>query len=172
MVGNEIDVGVSVVVTGVGEGRENHPPQDLHRHYFRSGGGESEVRLGFHFWLCFHVDPKRGSLFILALWPHNYWLIAPLIRARNGILSFSHSLNFLGVLSTENSNTSITVVRWGWMSFISIILLFGQQTEPPRSLSTLIGKKQKNKITHHCHYDKNQPKIPLCLIKNHPPMSL
>ena len=43
MVGNEIDVGASVVVTGVGEGRENHPSSDLHWHYFRSGGGESEV---------------------------------------------------------------------------------------------------------------------------------
>ena len=37
---------------------------------------------------------------------------------------------------------------------------------------TLIKKNRKIKITHHCHYDKNQPKVPLCLIKNHPPIPL
>ena len=58
----------------------------------------------------------------------------------------------------------------------SIILLFGQQTESPHSLSRSTNfhinrrKNKKIKIAHHCHYDKNQPKIPLCLIKNYPLM--
>ena len=33
-------------------------------------------------------------------------------------------------------------------------------------ISTLI---REIKITHHCHYDKNRPKIPLCLTKYSPP---
>ena len=43
----------------------------------------------------------------------------------------------------------------------SIILLFSQQTEPPLSLSRPKNfhinrkKTEKNKITHHYHYDKN-----------------
>ena len=54
---------------------------------------------------------------------------------------------------------------------ISIILLFGQQTEPPHSLSRPRNfhinriKIRETKITHHWHYDKNRPKIPLSLTK-------
>ena len=33
-------------------------------------------------------------------------------------------------------------------------------------IPTLIGE---NKITHYCHYDKNRPKILLCLTKYSPP---
>ena len=36
-------------------------------------------------------------------------------------------------------------------------------------IPTLIGENKKIKITHHCHYDKNRPKIPLCLTKYSPP---
>ena len=40
-------------------------------------------------------------------------------------------------------------------------------------IPTLIGEKMKRiKITHHCHYDKNWSKIPLCLIKKYPPLPL
>ena len=41
---------------------------------------------------------------------------------------------------------------------LSIILLIGQQTEPPRSLSKPRNShinRRRIKITHHCHYDKN-----------------
>ena len=50
--------------------------------------------------------------------------------------------------------------------------------EPPCSISRSknyhVNKRkiEKVKITHHYHYDKNYPKIPLCLIKNDPPMPL
>ena len=39
-------------------------------------------------------------------------------------------------------------------------------------IPTLIEQKEKIKITHHCHYDKNWSKIPLCLIKKYPPLPL
>ena len=54
---------------------------------------------------------------------------------------------------------------------LSIILLFDQQMEPPHSLlrpkNSHINQRKirKIKITHHCHYDKNRPKIPLCRTK-------
>jgi len=50
--------------------------------------------------------------------------------------------------------------------------------QPPGSISRSKNyhvnrrKIEKVKITHHYHYDKNYPKIPLCLIKNDPPMPL
>ena len=59
-----------------------------------------------------------------------------------------------------------------------IILLFSQQTEPRHLLSMSTNfhvnrrKIKKIKITHYFHYNNNQPKIPLCLIKNHPPILL
>ena len=35
-------------------------------------------------------------------------------------------------------------------------------------IPTLIGENKKIKITYHCHYNKNQSKIPLCLTKYNP----
>ena len=37
---------------------------------------------------------------------------------------------------------------------------------------TLIEEKEKRKITHYCHYDKNWSKIPLYLIKKYPTLPL
>ena len=50
--------------------------------------------------------------------------------------------------------------------------LFGQQTEPhvrSQGLENSMKKIKEIKITHYCHYDKNRPKIPLCLNKYSPP---
>ena len=50
--------------------------------------------------------------------------------------------------------------------------LFGQQTEPhvrSQCLEISMKKIKEIKITHYCHYDKNRPKIPLCLNKYSPP---
>ena len=39
-------------------------------------------------------------------------------------------------------------------------------------IPTLIGEKRKIKITHHCHYEKNQPKIPIYMFIICPPVPL
>ena len=39
-------------------------------------------------------------------------------------------------------------------------------------IPTLIGENKKIKITHHCHNEKNQPKIPIYIFINYPPMPL
>ena len=66
---------------------------------------------------------------------------------------------------------SLTKKLFQWSS---IILLFFQQTESPRSLSRSRKShvNRRKKITHHCHYVKYQPKISLNINTYNPPLSL